>query len=51
MAVNSLVRTFSPTFGGYLLGLYGFPSFGYFGFVVSAILTVVLFFKHRNKVV
>lgn len=51
MAVNSLVRTFSPTCGGYLLRHYGFPSFGYFGFVVSALLTVVLFVKHRRKTI
>ncbi|KAK7091600.1 solute carrier family 22 member 18-like [Littorina saxatilis] len=49
MAVNSLVRTFSPTVGGYLLESYGFPSFGYFGTVVSTVLTLVLFVRHQRK--
>ena len=49
MAVNSLVRTFSPTLGGYLLGLYGFSSFGYFGTVVSLVLVAVLFVRHQRK--
>lgn len=49
MAVNSLVRTFSPTLGGYLLGTYGFSSFGYFGVVVSALVTFVLFLRHQQR--
>ncbi|KAL8584182.1 hypothetical protein ACOMHN_034868 [Nucella lapillus] len=49
MAVNSLVRTFSPTLGGYLLNRFGFPSFGYFGVIVSLILTAILFVRHQRK--
>ncbi|KAK6187074.1 hypothetical protein SNE40_006322 [Patella caerulea] len=45
MAVNSLVRTVSPTIGGYMFAAYGFPSFGYFGSVVCFIVTLVLFWK------
>ncbi|XP_076437631.1 solute carrier family 22 member 18-like [Babylonia areolata] len=51
MAVNSLVRTFAPTIGGYMLHSYGFPSFGYFGVVVSFILTLILSVRHRQRAV
>ena len=49
MAVNSLVRTFSPTIGGYLLERYGFSAFGYLGTAFSVVLTCVLFIKHQRK--
>ncbi|XP_041361794.1 solute carrier family 22 member 18-like [Gigantopelta aegis] len=48
MAVHSLVRTVSPTIGGYMLEHLGFPSFGYLGFVLCSIVTVVLFIKFRQ---
>ena len=47
MAVNSLIRTVSPTIGGYMLNNLGFSSFGYLGFVNS--LLVVLFLVLRVK--
>ena len=47
MAVNSLIRSVSPAFGGYMLTRFGFESFGYLGFVASAVVTVVLFYKRR----
>lgn len=48
MAVNSLIRSLSPTVGGYLLKNFGFSSFGYLGFIMLLIVTVVLFIKVRN---
>lgn len=48
MAVNSLIRTISPTVGGFLLKSYGFQSFGYLGFVMLGISTIILFIKLRQ---
>ncbi|XP_062568913.1 solute carrier family 22 member 18-like [Saccostrea cucullata] len=48
MAVNSLIRTISPTVGGYLLKQYGFQSFGYLGFIMLTIATIILFIKLRQ---
>ncbi|XP_074656261.1 solute carrier family 22 member 18-like [Tubulanus polymorphus] len=48
MAVNSLVRTFAPTMGGYMLQLYGYPSIGYLGAFTSSLVTIFLFFKFRD---
>ncbi|XP_067659030.1 solute carrier family 22 member 18-like [Haliotis asinina] len=49
MAVNSLVRSVSPTLGGYMLENIGFHSFGYLGFVTNAVVTIVLFWKFRSQ--
>jgi len=40
MAVNSLIRTVSPTVGGIMLSTYGFPSIGYLGFINSVLVTI-----------
>ncbi|KAK6960389.1 solute carrier family 22 member 18 [Biomphalaria glabrata] len=48
MAVNSLIRSLSPTIGGYMLASYGFESFGYLGFVTCMAVTLVLFWKKRS---
>ena len=48
MAVNSLIRTVSPTAGGYILEWYGFPSFGYIGFVDSAVVLAFLVYKYKE---
>ncbi|ESO83196.1 hypothetical protein LOTGIDRAFT_133911 [Lottia gigantea] len=47
MGVNSLIRTVSPTIGGYMLASYGFPSFGVFGTFACSVVTVVLFLYKR----
>lgn len=49
MAVNSLIRSVSPTIGGYMLTKFGFESFGYLGFVASAVVTVVLIYRGKEK--
>ncbi|CAL1535727.1 unnamed protein product [Lymnaea stagnalis] len=49
MAVNSLIRSLSPTIGGYMLKELGFESFGYLGFVTSTAVTVVLYVKKRYE--
>ncbi|RUS87736.1 hypothetical protein EGW08_004482, partial [Elysia chlorotica] len=48
MAVNSLIRSVSPTIGGYMLTRFGFESFGYLGFIASSTVTVVLLYKRRS---
>ncbi|BFZ11456.1 hypothetical protein BsWGS_14495 [Bradybaena similaris] len=49
MAVNSFIRSLSPTVGGYMLREFGFKSFGYLGFVTSSLVVVVLFVKKQNE--
>lgn len=49
MATNSLIRTVSPTIGGVMLENLGFSSFGYLGFILSGLVTVVLFVKYRER--
>ena len=41
MAVNSLIRTVSPTIGGFLLEYYGFTSIGWLGVVGCVIATIL----------
>jgi OCT family organic cation transporter-like MFS transporter 18 len=47
MAVNSFVRSLSPTVGGYMLKEFGFQSFGYLGFATSICVAVVLLIRKR----
>uniref|UniRef100_H2Z9D0 Major facilitator superfamily (MFS) profile domain-containing protein n=2 Tax=Ciona savignyi TaxID=51511 RepID=H2Z9D0_CIOSA len=42
MAVHSLIRSVSPTIGGFLFQYYGFWSFGAIGFICNAMLLVYL---------
>ncbi|CAG5123025.1 unnamed protein product [Candidula unifasciata] len=49
MAVNSFIRSLSPTVGGYMLREFGFKSFGYLGFITSSLVVVVLFVKKQNE--
>ena len=49
MAMHSLVRSFSPATGGYMLQYFGFPSFGYLGAALSALTTIYLFVRYRNS--
>ncbi|XP_069105931.1 LOW QUALITY PROTEIN: solute carrier family 22 member 18-like [Argopecten irradians] len=48
MAVNSLIRSLSPTIGGILLKYYGFAAFGYLGFIMLTGVTCLLFFKLKS---
>ncbi|XP_076083439.1 solute carrier family 22 member 18-like [Mytilus galloprovincialis] len=48
MAVNSFIRSLSPTVGGYLLQYFGFPVFGYLGFTMLSFVTILLFIKFRE---
>lgn len=51
MATHSIIRTVSPTVGGYLYQQLGYPSFGALGFVIGAIMTVVLLGKRELPLV
>ncbi|CAH1774902.1 unnamed protein product, partial [Owenia fusiformis] len=48
MAVNSLIRTVSPTVGGIMLNTWGYPSFGYVGFVASSLVFIYLYFIRKE---
>ncbi|KAL5013836.1 hypothetical protein ScPMuIL_008106 [Solemya velum] len=48
MAVNSLIRSVSPTIGGIMLSKFGFASFGYLGFVMTGLVTCIIFLKLRD---
>lgn len=41
MATHSLIRSMTPTFGGYLYSIFGYPSFGLLGFLMNG--TLMLF--------
>ena len=42
MATHSIIRTVSPTLGGYMYSLMGYPSFGVLGFVMSGAIGLYL---------
>ena len=48
MAMHSLVRSVAPTTGGYMLQYFGFPSFGYLGAAMSALVTCYLIASKRK---
>ena len=41
MATHSLIRSMTPTLGGYMYSIFGYPSFGLLGFILNG--TVLLF--------
>jgi len=43
MATNSIIRAVSPTMGGYMLEMLGYPSIGYTGVVICGIVSALLF--------
>ena len=45
MATHAIIRTVSPTLGGYIYQTLGYPGFGALGFVMSALMTGVLLAK------
>ena len=45
MATHSLIRSISPTLGGYIYQWLGYPGFGALGFVTSAIMAGYLLAK------
>ena len=45
MATHSLIRTVSPTLGGYIYQWFGYPGFGGLGFITSAIMAGVVFLR------
>ena len=42
MATHSLIRTVSPTLGGYIYHWVGYPGFGALGFVMGSAMSAVL---------
>ncbi|ELU12622.1 hypothetical protein CAPTEDRAFT_166600 [Capitella teleta] len=48
MAVNSLIRSMSPTIGGIMFNHIGFASFGYLGTVGSVLTTLFLLSRNRK---
>jgi len=49
MACNSLVRSVSPTLGGYLFKMYGWPAFGCFGFIINLVIVLYLLVFGRES--
>ena len=45
MATHSIIRTVSPTIGGYMYSLAGYASFGLLGFLLNGGLALYLFTK------
>ncbi|XP_060694791.1 solute carrier family 22 member 18 isoform X3 [Hemiscyllium ocellatum] len=48
MCVHSLIRSVSPTIGGFLFELYGFSSFGYMQFLVNLLVFFYLLIRSPN---
>lgn len=42
MAANSMIRSISPTIGGYMFNRFGFSSFGWLGFIFNGFLFIYL---------
>ncbi len=42
MATHSIIRTVSPTLGGYMYSLIGYPSFGLLGFIMNGSVALYL---------
>lgn len=42
MATHSIIRTVSPTLGGYMYSALGYPSFGLLGFIINGALAIYL---------
>lgn len=42
MATHSIIRTVSPTLGGYMYSSIGYPSFGLLGFIMNGSVTLYL---------
>ncbi|CAM9463466.1 unnamed protein product [Lampetra fluviatilis] len=49
MSIHSLIRTVSPTIGGFLYASFGFPVFGWLQFAVNLALFVSLHIYRRSK--
>ena len=49
MATHSTIRVVSPTVGGYMVALFGFPSFGILGFIMNGGLAVYVFLSGRDR--
>ena len=48
MATHSLIRTVSPTLGGYLYQWLGYPAFGALGFLTSSAMAGALLIRGRT---
>ncbi len=49
MATHSIIRTVSPTLGGYMYSLVGYASFGMLGFVMNGSVALYLAFMGGDK--
>ena len=49
MAVNSFMRSISPTLGGYMFKIYGFSSFGLLGALCNGMLFIYLTFYMKKE--
>ena len=45
MATHSLIRTVSPTLGGYIYQWLGYPGFGALGFTTGSLMAAVLMLR------
>lgn len=48
MATHSIIRTVSPTIGGYMYSLAGYPSFGLLGFIFNGAMALYLFITNHS---
>ncbi|XP_065898283.1 solute carrier family 22 member 18-like isoform X2 [Dysidea avara] len=50
MATHSLIRTMTPTLGGYLYALFGYPSFGLLGFVMNGAMMISILMGYTGGI-
>jgi len=50
MATHSLIRTMTPTLGGYLYALFGYPSFGLLGFLMNGAMMVAILMGYTGGI-
>ena len=43
MATRSLIRTFSPTLGGFMYSWFGYASFGMLGFIMNGPMAIAVY--------
>ena len=50
MATHSLIRSMTPTLGGYMYAIFGYPSFGLLGFLMNGTVFVFIMLGYTGGI-
>lgn len=50
MATHSLIRSMTPTLGGYLYSIFGYPAFGLLGFLMNGTMTLFILLGYSGGI-